>query len=79
MLDPGRLPSGLFCNIQALYTSTLMNANSSRQRDRRSNFQDKVSDSASQAESATSMMVETLVHMVQNARNGSASSVDERI
>jgi hypothetical protein len=56
-----------------------MNANSSRQRDRRSSFQDKVSDSASQAESAFSMMVESVVHMVQNARNGSASSFDERI
>lgn len=79
MIAPGRLPSGLFFGLQALYTLTLMNANSSRQRDRRSSFQDKVSDSASQAESAISMMVESLVHMVQNARNGSASSFDERI
>ena len=56
-----------------------MPSNSQRHRDQRSSLQAKAHGSGSQAASAMSMMVESMVHMVQSARGGSASSFDERI
>jgi len=56
-----------------------MPSNFQRQRDQRSSLQAKAPGFASQAVSAMSMMVESMVHMVQNARDGSASSFDKRI
>ena len=56
-----------------------MPSNSQRHRDQRSSLQAKAPGAGSQAASAMSMMVESMVHMVQSARGGSASSFDERI
>jgi hypothetical protein len=45
----------------------------------RSSLQAKAPASGSQDASAISMMIESMVHMVQGARSGSATSFDERI
>jgi hypothetical protein len=79
MIEPGRLPSGLFYGPPAFHGPTLMPSNSQRHRDQRSSVEAKASGSGSQAASAMSMMVESMVHMVQSARDGSPSSFNERI
>jgi hypothetical protein len=72
------LPSGFFGRT-TFHHPTLMPSNSQRHRDQRSSLQAKAPASGSQDASAISMMIESMVHMVQGARSGSATSFDERI
>jgi hypothetical protein len=79
MIEPGSQPSGFFSGPPAFHDPTLMPSNSQRHRDHRSSFQAKAPGSGSKDASAMSMMVESMVHMVQSARDASVSSFDDRI